>query len=77
MSFQPQDPCHTRDSRPRAWARRWHARWKDAVEAGPDAVRKLLLADGIEGDDLRQVAPFAGVLTDAERRLVLAAAAER
>jgi hypothetical protein len=40
-------------------------------------VRKLLLADGIEGDDLRQVAPFAGVLTDAERRLVLAAAAER
>ena len=54
---------------------RWVERWRRAVEHGPDAVSRVLLRSGEDGDDLRQVAPFAGLLSDDERRLVLAAAA--
>ena len=53
----------------------WVATWRHAVDDGPEAVSQLLLRSDEYGDDLRQVAPFAGLLTDDERRLVLAAAA--
>jgi transcriptional regulator with XRE-family HTH domain len=53
----------------------WVATWRRAVDDGPEAVVHLLLRDDPAGDDLRQVAPFAGLWTDDERRLVLAAAA--
>jgi len=53
---------------------RWIDTWRRAITAGPKAVRHTLLRDDEEGDDLRQVAPFAGMLSDAERRIVLAAA---
>jgi hypothetical protein len=51
------------------------AQWRRAVDEGPDAVARLLLRSGEDGEDLRQVAPFAGLLSDDERRLVLAAVA--
>lgn len=54
---------------------RWVQQWRRAVGEGPDAVSRVLLRSGEDGDDLRQVAPFAGLLSDDERRLVLAAAA--
>lgn len=54
---------------------RWVEQWRRAVGEGPDAVSHMLLRSGEDGDDLRQVAPFAGLLSDDERRLVLAAAA--
>ena len=54
---------------------RWVGQWRRAVDEGPDAVARLLLRSGEDGDDLRQVAPFAGLLSDDERRLVLAAVA--
>jgi hypothetical protein len=54
---------------------RWVAQWRRAVDEGPDAVARLLLRSGEDGEDLRQVAPFAGLLSDDERRLVLAAVA--
>ena len=53
----------------------WVDTWRRAVDDGPEAVAQLLLRDDPDGDDLRQVAPFAGLLTDDERRLVLTAAA--
>jgi len=53
----------------------WVRTWRHAVDDGPEAVAQLLLRDDPDGDDLRHVAPFAGLMTDDERRLVLAAAA--
>lgn len=54
---------------------RWVETWRRAVEDGPEAVARTLVRRGEDGDDLRQVAPFAGLLSDDERRLVLAAVA--
>jgi hypothetical protein len=53
----------------------WVRTWRHAVDDGPEAVAQLLLRDDPDGDDLRQEAPFSGLMTDDERRLVLAAAA--
>ena len=47
--------------------------WQDILLEGPDAVRAALIDTSVRGDDLRQMQPFAGLLTDDERRLVLAA----
>lgn len=54
---------------------RWVETWRRTLKDGPEAVALTLLRRGERGDDLRQVAPFAGLLSDDERRLVLAAVA--
>lgn len=48
--------------------------WRRTIEAGPADVRAALVATGERAHDLRQLNPFAGLLTDRERRLALAAA---
>ena len=47
--------------------------WQVLLTEGPDAVRRALFDLSARGDDRRQVQPFAGLLSDDERRLVLAA----
>ena len=47
--------------------------WHRALEQGPEFAAELLVRVGEEGDDLRQLSPFAGLLSDEERRLLLAA----
>ena len=51
----------------------WVDRWEQIIDAGPSAVMRALVAETPEGAELRQNSPFAGVLTDRERRLALAA----
>lgn len=49
----------------------WVDRWERLLDAGPEAVIGALVADTPESAELRQNSPFAGVLTDRERRLAL------
>lgn len=51
----------------------WLGAWERVIEAGAEAVVKALVADTPESVELRQNSPFAGVLTDVERRRALAA----
>lgn len=53
-------------------ATRWIDEWRTLIVDGPRAVRAALLDSDPERDDLRQMQPFAGVLSDRERDLVLA-----
>lgn len=47
--------------------------WSRLIDAGPEVVARALVALGERGHDLRQMSPFAGLLSDRERRAVLAA----
>lgn len=47
--------------------------WQALIDAGPEAVAAALIDPSEHGHDLRQVSPFAGVLTDQERWAVIAA----
>jgi hypothetical protein len=49
----------------------WARRWEQLLDAGPEAVIRALVAATPESAELRQNSPFAGVLTDRERRLAL------
>ena len=49
-------------------------RWRQILGRGLAAAVAALRDDSEAGDELRQMHPFAGLLTDDERRLVLAAA---
>jgi len=49
----------------------WIRRWEQLVDAGPETVMRALVADTPESAELRQNSPFAGVLTDRERRRAL------
>lgn len=51
----------------------WLDAWERLLGAGPQAVVKALVADTPESAELRQNSPFAGVLTDLERRKALTA----
>jgi DNA binding domain, excisionase family len=51
----------------------WLDAWERVIEAGAQAVVRALVADTPESVELRQNSPFAGVLTDVERRKALAA----
>jgi transcriptional regulator with XRE-family HTH domain len=55
-------------------SKRWINEWRDLVAQGPRAVSAALLDPSPDLDDLRQMQPFAGLLSDGERRLVLAVA---
>ncbi len=50
----------------------WLDVWEQVIDAGAEAVVRALVADTAESAELRQNSPFAGVLTDAERRKALA-----
>lgn len=45
--------------------------WATVLDAGPDAVRGVLLGDDEHARDLRQNSPFAGALTPAEWRTIV------
>lgn len=49
----------------------WLRRWRRLLAEGPEAVVRLLVADSAEARELRQNSPFAGVLTERERRAAL------
>lgn len=55
-------------------AQQWIAEWHTVLDRGPKAVRACLLDTTSHGHDMRQMAPFAGLLTDAERNAALSAA---
>jgi excisionase family DNA binding protein len=56
---------------------RWLDRWESQLQAGPDAVLETLTSSAPEAVELRQNSPFAGVLSDLERRQILAAFRQR
>ena len=45
--------------------------WEDLLDRPSDEIATAMLARTQQGIDLRQMTPFAGVLTDAERRKAL------
>jgi len=55
-------------------AEEWIAEWRVMLDRGPKAVRRTLLDPTSHGHDMRQMTPFAGLLTDRERNAALAAA---
>lgn len=46
--------------------------WRAAIDQGIDATIALMIDPGEHATDLRQSAPFTGILTDDERRAFLA-----
>ena len=49
----------------------WADRWESALEEPPGEIRRLLVRDDPDAADLRQTSPFAGSLSEPERRRVL------
>lgn len=47
------------------------AEWRRVLDDGPSAVRRALLDPSEHGHDMRQMTPFAGLMSDRERALVL------
>lgn len=46
----------------------YYVEWQEILEShSVEEIIRMLLADGERGQHLRQTAPFAGILTDAER----------
>jgi excisionase family DNA binding protein len=54
----------------------WLDRWQVVLDAGPDAMLDALTSSSEYAIELRDASPFAGVLSEEERRTVLAALAE-
>lgn len=52
---------------------RWLDRWQSILQTGPDAVLETLTSSTPVAIELRQNSPFAGVLSDGERRDILTA----
>jgi hypothetical protein len=48
-------------------ARPWLDEWNARLAAGPAAVVEILTDPGEHGHDMRQMAPFAGALSNEER----------
>ena len=55
-------------------AKEWIDEWRTVLDRGSKAVRSTLLDPTAHGHDMRQMTPFAGLLTEAERNAALAAA---
>ncbi|MFG1884562.1 hypothetical protein [Micromonospora sp. NPDC049102] len=49
----------------------WLKRWQDRTDDGVNAVLKALTSDDPEAVELRQNSPFAGVLSQPQRKKVL------
>lgn len=58
----------------RAWD--WLDRWQAVLDAGPEAVLEALTSPTTFAIELRHKSPFAGVLSEEERRTVLDALTE-
>lgn len=56
---------------PASGTERWLRRWMQAIDAGPDTVMEILTSRSPVAREMRQVSPFAGVLSEAERHEVL------
>jgi hypothetical protein len=56
---------------------RWADAWEKVLRQPPSQVAKLIASDSKRARELRQSSPFAGVLTEQERRRVLDIAEER
>lgn len=56
--------------------RRHVERWEEILTWPPPRIAELLAEDSPRGRDLRQSSPFAGALTEPERRRILEVAAE-
>lgn len=50
---------------------RWLDEWDDLLDQSTDEIVTSMLARTQQGIDLRQMTPFAGVLTETERRRAL------
>jgi excisionase family DNA binding protein len=57
-------------------AAQWLDRWEVVLEEGVETVLDVLTSSGEYAALLRRTSPFAGILSEAERRTVLAAFAE-
>ena len=55
-------------------ANEWIEGWRRALDRGPSALRRTLLDTSEHGHDMRQMSPFAGLLSEGERAAALAAA---
>jgi len=55
-------------------SRRMLHAWRLALDEGASAVRATLLDPSAVGDDMRQLSPFAGLLSQEERQAALDAA---
>ncbi|HMJ32598.1 MAG TPA: hypothetical protein VK501_01675 [Baekduia sp.] len=51
--------------------RRYAERWDEVLRRPVAEIRRLIIQESGEADDLRQNSPFAGTLSEAERRRVL------
>jgi excisionase family DNA binding protein len=58
---------------PTGMSRRWVDSWQSILRAGPEAVLRTLTSRSGHDVELRQNSPFAGVLSEPERRRVLRA----
>jgi hypothetical protein len=54
----------------------WLDRWQAVLDAGPEAVLDALTSSSEYAVELRATSPFAGILSEVERRTVLDALAE-
>lgn len=52
-------------------ATRYFQQWEEVIDSGVDAVAEVFTSQDESSNELRQNTPFAGVLTDDERRQVL------
>ncbi len=50
---------------------RYADRWEQLFERPLPEIRRALVEEGQEADDLRQSSPFAGVLSEPERRRII------
>src|SRR5690606_7761912 len=50
---------------------RWAARWEEMLNRPVADIRRALVEVSLEADDLRQNSPFAGMLSEPERRRIL------
>ncbi len=51
--------------------KRYADRWEELLERPLSEIRRALVQEGQEADDLRQSSPFAGVLSEPERRRIV------
>jgi hypothetical protein len=51
--------------------RRYADRWEELLERPVPEIRRALVDESQEGDDLRQNSPFAGLLSEPERRRIV------
>ncbi|WP_234358917.1 excisionase family DNA-binding protein [Plantactinospora sp. BC1] len=66
-----------RSVHPDGMAAKWLERWRAVLDAGVESVLTVLTSRRPDDVELRQNSPFAGVLSETERRAVLAAFAQR